>query len=115
MRLYSVLWTRIFPHRAGARPAPANLGDDASRPPSHPENAEIRRRHRRIQGGREGEPENAAGFGRQDDPVVPQARGGVVGAALRLVARPDRRLEVLLLLGAPGLALRLDVVAAHRR
>src|SRR5690606_9867071 len=50
---------------------------------------------------------------RIDDAVVPQARGGVPGAALVLVLLAHRGLEALLVLGAPLAAAGLDRVAAH--
>ena len=43
-------------------------------------------------------PSTRARVGRVDDAVVPQPGGGVVGMALRLVLRADRRLEGLLVL-----------------
>ena len=62
-------------------------------PRLHPEHAELRRSDRRVQTGGDAEPEHAAGIGRVDDAVVPQARGGVVGIALRFVLLADRRPE----------------------
>ena len=50
---------------------------------------------------------------RVDDPVVPQARGGVVGMALALVLGADRRLERALRRRAPAAAAALDAVAPH--
>ena len=61
------------------------------------------------------EAEHAARVGGVDDAVVPQPRGGEVRVALALVLRADRRLERLLVLGAPGAALGLDRVAPDRR
>ena len=68
---------------------------------SHPEHAELRRLDRRVQRGGERQRQHARVSRRVDDAVVPQPRGGVVGVALRLVLLADRRLERLLLLGAP--------------
>src|SRR4029453_16335526 len=51
---------------------------------------------------------------RIDDAVVPQACGRVVGVALVLVLRADRRLEFLFVLGGPSTALGFDVVASYR-
>src|SRR5512132_1046755 len=65
---------------------------------SHPEHAEGRLLHRRVQRGGEPEAEHHAGVGRIDDAVVPQASAGVVGMSLRLVLRADGSLERLLLL-----------------
>src|SRR5690606_37046922 len=74
---------------------------------SHPEDAEARFLHRGIEAGGKGEAQHAARLGRQDDAVVPQARGGVIGVAFLLVAVADRGLEGLFVLGAPRLALGL--------
>src|SRR3990172_11514648 len=52
---------------------------------SHPENADLRLRDRRIESGREGEPENRSRLPHVDDPVVPEPRRGVVGMSLALV------------------------------
>ena len=68
----------------------------------------IRKTPKRVAGmaalsaGREREAEDAAGLGRLHDAVVPEPGGGVVGVALLLVLPPQRRLEGLLLLPAPG-------------
>ena len=48
-------------------------------------------------------PARSARLGRVDDAVVPQPRAGVIGMALGLVLRADRRLERRLLLRAPVL------------
>ena len=53
-----------------------------------------------LQRRRQAQRQHAARVGRVDDAVVPQARGGVVGVALRLVLLADRRLEGFFLLGA---------------
>src|SRR5262249_58771336 len=72
-------------------------------------NAERRRlRRRRIEPGGERKSEHGAGIGGVDDAVVPDAGAGVVGVALLLVLLADRRLEGLLVGGAPAAALGLD-------
>src|SRR4029077_3150795 len=76
---------------------------------SHPEHAEPCRRNRRVERRGERKRQHAARLGRQDDTVVPEPCGGVVRIALRLVLGADRRLEGILLLGRPFLALGLDV------
>ncbi len=58
-------------------------------------------------------PEHAPRVERIDDAVVPQAGGRVVGAALVLVLREDRRLEFLLLLGRHRLVLGLVGLEPH--
>src|SRR6202521_3835933 len=87
----------------------------AAWPTSHPENAEARRRYRRIQGCREAQRQHAARFLRRDDAVVPQPRGRVKRIAFGLVLGAHRYLERLLLCRAPGLARGLDIVAPYRR
>ena len=62
-----------------------------------------------------GEAEHGAGLRGVDHAVVPQAGGGVVGVALRLVLVADRGLERLFVLGGPLLAAGLEAVAADRR
>src|SRR6266699_570433 len=79
----------------------------------HPKHPEPRRFDRRVERGREREREHAPGFLRRDDAVVPQPGGRVIGISLALVIVPDRLLEFFFLLGAPRLAPRLDIVAAH--
>src|SRR5437763_1483785 len=56
---------------------------------SHPQHAVARRRYRRPQHEREGEPEHVARVDRIDDAVVPQARAPVVGARLLFVLGED--------------------------
>src|SRR6266581_1042504 len=80
----------------------------------HPKHPEPRRFDRRVERGGERESEHAPGFLRRDDAVVPQPGGRVIGISLALVIVADRLLEFFLLLGAPRVALGLDVVAAHR-
>src|SRR5690606_33616173 len=82
---------------------------------SHAEDAEVRHRGGcRVGGGDlEREAEHAAGVAGVDHAVVPEAGGGVVRRALSLVLLADRRLERLLVVGAPALAAALDAVAAH--
>src|SRR5664280_720186 len=84
-------------------------------PRSHPEYSVGDRIERDAPNDAECQPEHSAGVARFDDAVVPQACGGVVGVALRLVLVANRRLERLLLLGRPGAAIRLDLVASHGR
>src|SRR5664280_2865960 len=84
-------------------------------PRSHPEYSVGHRIERDAPNDAECQPEHSAGVARFDDAVVPQACGGVVGVALRLVLVANRRLERLLLLGRPGAAIRLDLVASHGR
>ena len=83
----------------GGRPAALDLqGLGSPSPASHAEDAELRRRDRRVERRRQRQAEHAARLRRIDDAVVPQPRGGVVRMALRLVLRADRRLERLLFL-----------------
>src|SRR4051794_2483074 len=60
---------------------------------SHPEDAELRFRNRRVEGGGERERKNGAGLRRIEDAVVPQARRGVVRASLGLVFLEGGALE----------------------
>ena len=55
--------------------------------------------------------QDGAGVARVDHAVVPEAGGGVVGVPLGLVLLAQRRLEGLLVLGAPGVA---QLVAGSR-
>src|SRR5215467_16384302 len=74
----------------------------------HPEDAEPRGLgRRRIEPGGERKPQDRARVGRVDDAVVPDARGGVIGMPLAFVLLAKRRLERLLVRGAPGTALGL--------
>src|SRR5690348_13823555 len=87
---------------------------------SHPEDAEARRLDRCIQGGGEGEAEDAARVYRVDDAVVPETRGGVVGMALGFVLGADWRFERFLLLRRRFAAAHLrqhhrGLLAAHHR
>src|SRR5690606_19669390 len=83
--------------------------------PLHPEHAVARRSlDRGVDAGREAQSKHASRVGRVDDAVVPQAGGGVPGAALGFVLLADRRLERVFLLRAPAAAARLDAVAFHR-
>src|SRR5215471_2247709 len=79
----------------------------------HSENAEARRRDRRIQAGGDGEAEHVARLSRVYDAVVPQPGRGEIGIALGLVVGADRRLEGFLVLGRPGLAPRFQAFAAY--
>src|SRR5690349_15901987 len=81
----------------------------------HPEHAELALLRRRVLRDRKAEPEHVAGFGGVDDAVVPKPRGRIIGAALMLELREDRRLEPLLVLFRPGLAIGLEIVAPERR
>ena len=49
---------------------------------------------------------------RVDDAVVPEPRRRVIGTALLLILRADRRLELFFLLGAPGFTPCRDGIAA---
>src|ERR1051326_7065129 len=80
----------------------------------HPEYAEPRLLDRRVERGGEREREHAPRLLRGDDAVVPQPGGREIRIAFALVIVADRLLEFLLLLGAPAIAARLDVVAPHR-
>src|SRR5213075_2371120 len=60
---------------------------------SHAEHAEAHRRNRSVQAGRQREGQHVARLGRIDDAVVPEPRGGEVGAALPLVGVENRLLE----------------------
>src|SRR5580704_3083803 len=68
---------------------------------SHPENSKLRLLDRRIEAGRNGQRQQAAGVRRIDDAVVPQARARVIGMALRFVLGADRRPEGLFVGLAP--------------
>src|ERR1700735_3691300 len=81
----------------------------------HPEQAEFTGFDRRVERGREAEPQHHPRLGRVDHPGIPQPRAGKIGMALGFVLRPDRRLELLFLFGGPGLAGGLEIVAAPRR
>src|SRR3954469_18085356 len=91
--------------------------------PSHPEDAVAGRRgflgravgQRGARARGEGEAEHRTGLQRVDHPVVPQPRRGVVRAALSLVLLADRRPERLLVLRAPLLAARFQLVALDGR
>src|SRR5688572_18072801 len=62
----------------------------------HPEQAEARALgDGGVEGGGEGQPQDVAGLGRVDHPVVPEPSGGVVGVAFRFIAGADGRLEGL--------------------
>src|SRR5262249_21267484 len=81
----------------------------------HPEDAEPRGLgRRRIEPGGERKPQDRARVGGVDDAVVPDARGGVVGMPLAFVLLAKRRLERLLVGGAPGTALGLDRFLAQQ-
>src|SRR5215469_14134581 len=64
---------------------------------SHPEDAEARRRQRRVRGRGDAEGEHRARVGRIDDAVIPQPRGGIVRIAFCLVFVKDRTGELVLL------------------
>src|SRR5690606_28765529 len=74
-------------------PAGAAARWSAPRRWSHAEHAEPRRLDRRIERGRDAQSEDAPGVRGIDDAVVPQPRGGIPGAALRLVLLADGCLE----------------------
>src|SRR5882724_9003357 len=87
----------------------------------HSEDAELRtRRDGAVQRRMEGEAENVAGLHGVDDAVVPEARTGVIGIALALIARPYGCLERLCLFRRPPLRVAMDgrqdrggLLAAH--
>src|SRR5260221_4341335 len=95
-------------------PWPSIASDCVTPLPSHAEDAKTRLLGRCIHGRGERHAQHAAGVGRVYDPVIPEARGGVVRMALLLVLLADRALERLLLVLRPLPALRLDAIAAHR-
>ena len=69
----------------------ATIGDQhSSQHRLHAEHAELRRRDRRVEAGRQAKRQRLAGPRRIDDAVVPEARGGVVGRSLALVLLEDR-------------------------
>src|SRR3954471_17958284 len=70
---------------------------------SHPKHPEPCLLHRRIKRRGERQRQHAASLARQDNPVVPQPRGGVVRAPFGLDLVADRRLERRLLVRAPAL------------
>src|SRR5438045_4807032 len=86
---------------------------------SHPEDAKAGAVtppvDRRVERGGDAERQHKARFGRVYDAVIPKARAGVIGMPLRFVLRADRRLEFLLLRGAPFRPARAHAVAPHRR
>src|SRR5665213_1597706 len=65
----------------------------SSRQPSHPKNAELGLGDRGVEAGGQRERQDAARVGGVDDAVVPEARAGVIGMALRLVLRADGGFE----------------------
>src|SRR5258708_3486126 len=72
---------RAFPSEiAGTSPAMTSERVD-----SHPEDSELGLSDRRIEAGRNGQGQQAAGVGRIDDAVIPQARPGLVAMALAFV------------------------------
>src|SRR5262245_46917521 len=77
---------------------------------SHAEDTEGGRRDGRVECCRDAEGERVAGLERIEDAVVPEARGGVVGAALGLVLGERRGGELLALLGRHRLAARLELL-----
>src|SRR6185437_2240560 len=92
-------------------PAPTKDNLSSMMPHSHPKHPEPRPPHRRIERGGKRQRQHAAGFGRRNDAVVPQPRGGEIRIALALELLAQRRLERLLLVGAPAFALAFDIVA----
>src|SRR3546814_3955320 len=90
----------------------ARTGDKPVSPGrSHPEHPEPARLDRRVERGRDPQPQHAPGIGRVDDAVVPQPCGGVPRAALVLVLLADGGLEGLFLFRRPVPAAGLDAVA----
>src|SRR5258706_4595196 len=79
--------------------------------PSHAEHAGGGFFDRRIERGRQAECQHLARVEWIDHAVVPQPRGGVIGAALARILFEDRRLERAFLGGAPRLAGFLQRVA----
>src|SRR5574343_1729718 len=102
---------RIRPCRAAVSVSAKCLGRYIA---LHPENAELGFFGRGVHRGRQAKAEYAAGIGRVDDAVVPQASRGVVGVALGFILLADRRLEGGFFLGRPGLAGGFDAVALDR-
>src|SRR5690606_17837451 len=78
---------------------------------SHAEDAIALLPDRGVECGRQRQAQHPTGIGRVDDAIVPKPGGGVPGRALVLVLFADRRLEGLLLLGAPAATAGLDAVA----
>src|ERR1700738_2067341 len=97
----------------GGGPAAASASKRANTP-RHPGEAEAGGLgRRRVEAGGERQPKHHARVGGVDDAVVPNTRGGVIGMALTLVLRADRRFERFVLRGSPSAALRFGRLLAQ--
>src|SRR5437764_10109626 len=82
---------------------------------SHPEHPKPRLFDLRVVSNRESQPQIRARLGGIDDPVVPQACRGVVGASLRVILGQDRIGDGALLAGRELLPLPRELVALDGR
>src|SRR6478736_3002545 len=115
------LATRTVPNRgvpvagvAGGVTAEGVVGEERVIAGSHPEQAEGGLRQRGAGDDVERQSQDGAGVRGVDHAVVPEAGGGVIGAALVLVLGLDRGLERLLVRGGPFLAAGLVLVPFDR-
>src|SRR5260370_39910458 len=79
---------------------------------SHPEQAKARRLDRGVGRRRQPEAKHQPGIGGIDHAIIPKPGGGVVRTALAFILGADGLAKLVLILGRPCLALRLNVVAA---
>src|SRR6478672_13293561 len=91
------------------------VGEERFMAGSHPEEAEGGLRQRGAGDDVERQSQDGAGVRGVDHAVVPEAGGGVVGAALVLVLGLDGGLEGFLVRGGPFLAAGLVLVPLHGR
>src|SRR5579884_1499886 len=81
----------------------------------HPEHAESRRLHRRVQRGGDAEAQDHARISGIDDAVIPKPCAGIIGMALMLELLADWRLHRLFVFWRPAFARGFDIVAPHLR
>src|SRR6188472_2913440 len=108
------LATRTVLNRGCCRVAEGTAGKETVIAGSHPEQAEGGLRQRGAGDDVERQSQDGAGVRGVDHAVVPEAGGGVVGAALVLVLGLDGGLERFLVRGGPFLAACLVLVALDR-
>src|SRR5688572_32432724 len=78
---------------------------------SHPEDAELRRWNGRVERKGDAKCKHLARASGVENPVIPDARRGVVRRSFVLVLRQDRPADLLLLVGAQLLALARQLIA----